>query len=162
MRTEPARSLWRRSSCRVLVWLVLFKSGYLLAVFLAVRSWPALDTEVFERVHQHWPRQGGPVFATHFATWDTAHYLYLSEVGYSAGVPSCAFYPLWPLCIRAFAVSTGGNHLVSGLILANLFSLAAWWLFYFLVSKRFGARAATLALLLLVGFPRIAVLSVSV
>ena len=91
--------------------LFLFKSGYLLAVFLAVRSWPALDTEVFERVHQHWPRQGGPVFATHFATWDTAHYLYLSEVGYSAGVPSCAFYPLWPLLIRAFAVCTGGNHL---------------------------------------------------
>ena len=144
---------WQESPRRILIWLLLFKLGYLLAVFLAVRSWPALDSEVFERVHQHWPRQGGPVFATHFATWDTAHYLYLSEVGYSAGVPSCAFYPLWPLLIRAFAVCTGGNHLVSGLILANLFSLAGWWLFYFLVCKRFGARAATFGLLFLLVFP---------
>ncbi len=124
-----------------------------MAVFLAVWFWPALDTEVFERVHQHWPRQGGPVFATHFATWDTAHYFYLSEVGYVAGIASCAFYPLWPLSIRAFALCTRGDSLISGLILANVFSLAGWWLFYLLVRHRFGARTATIAIVLLLVFP---------
>ncbi|MGO9202857.1 MAG: mannosyltransferase family protein [Limisphaerales bacterium] len=143
----------RKGPGRVLIWLLVLKVGYLLAVYLAVRSRPALDRGVFDGVNQHWPRQGGPVFATHFATWDAAHYLYLSEVGYSAGVASCAFYPLWPLSIRAFALCTGGNHLVSGLILANLFSLAGSWLFYLLVERRFGARAAAVALMLLLLFP---------
>lgn len=142
MQSERQLWLWRKGPGRVLIWLLVLKVGYLLAVYLAVRSWPALDRGVFDRVNQHWPRQGGPVFATHFATWDAAHYLYLSEVGYSAGVASCAFYPLWPLSMRAFALCTGGNHLVSGLILANVFSLAAWWLFYLLVERRFGAKAA--------------------
>ncbi len=144
---------WGKGAGRVLIWLAVLKGVYLLAVFVAVRSWPALDTGVFERVHQRWPREGGPVFATHFATWDAAHYLYLSEVGYSAGVPSCAFYPLWPLLIRGLAPCVGGNHLVSGLVLANLFSLAGWWLFYLLVERRFGAKAAALALALLLLFP---------
>jgi hypothetical protein len=39
------------------------------------------------------------------------------------------------------------------LILANVFSLAAWWLFYLLVERRFGAKAAAVALMLLLLFP---------
>jgi len=57
------------------------------------------------------------------------------------------------LCIRGFAFCTGGNHLISGLILANVFSLAAWWLFYRIVDKRFGGKAAMSALILLLVFP---------
>ena len=53
----------RKGPGRVLIWLLVLKVGYLLAVYLAVRSRPALDRGVFDGVNQHWPRQGGPVFA---------------------------------------------------------------------------------------------------
>lgn len=150
MKDEPAKRL---GSGQLLMWLTAFKLAYFLAALLAITLWPKLDKDVFLHVHQRWPREGGPVFASHFATWDAAHYLYLSEVGYSPGIPSCAFYPLWPLCIRAFAVCLGGSHLASGLILSNLFSLAAWWLFYELVRRRFGGKTAFLALIFLISFP---------
>jgi Gpi18-like mannosyltransferase len=101
----------------------------------------------------HWPRNSGPTAATHFATWDGAHYLFLSEMGYKRGSPSCAFYPLWPLLIRAGSYLTGRNHFIAGLVLANLLSVAALVLFHKLVTLRYGVREATLATVLLVAFP---------
>ncbi|MEK7675814.1 MAG: hypothetical protein AAB676_08285, partial [Verrucomicrobiota bacterium] len=87
------------------VWWVptFFKVGYLLSILVALLLWPDMDVSKFFRVMARWPREGQPIFASHFATWDAAYYLYLSEVGYHAGVPSCAFYPLWPLLVRGFA-----------------------------------------------------------
>ena len=72
----------------------MIKFIYLSIVFVIVLVWSNLDTDRFGEVNARWPREGGPVFASYFATWDAAHYLYLSEVGYRRGVPSCAFYPL--------------------------------------------------------------------
>jgi hypothetical protein len=112
-----------------------------------------MDQSAFHRMMQRWPREGGPVLASHFATWDGAHYLYLSEVGYSQGVPSCAFYPLWPLLVRWGSVLTGGNHLLAGLLLANGLSVAAWVLFQQLAAARFGAAVANWAVVLLIVFP---------
>ncbi|MCP5528326.1 MAG: hypothetical protein H7A47_16175 [Verrucomicrobiales bacterium] len=100
-----------------------------------------------------WPREGGAVFGSHFATWDGAHYLLLSEVGYQDGMASCAFYPLYPLLVRASAPLFGGSHLVAGLALSNLFSLAAWGLLVHLVRRRWGPRAAFWTLAFLVAFP---------
>ncbi len=93
------------------------------------------------------------MFASHFATWDAAHYLYLSEVGYHHDVPSCAFYPLWPLLVRWCAPLAGGSHLIAGLVLSNLFSLAAWAIFYQRVRRRWGKSVAGWALVFLVVFP---------
>lgn len=140
---------WRRA----LLWLVLVKVVYLAAVYAALRLWPGLDESKFYGVMQRWPREGGPVFASHFATWDAAHYLYLSEVGYASGVHSCGFYPLWPLLVRGFSVFTGGSHLIAGMVLANVFSLAAWVIFHRLVAARFGENVAKWALALLIVFP---------
>lgn len=138
---------------RILLWLLLVKVVYLAAVSGALRLWGNMDVGMFQAVMQRWPREGGPVFASHFATWDGAHYLYLSEIGYARGVNSCAFYPLWPLLMRGGAVLTGGSHLVAGMILANVFSLAAWTLLYGLVARRFGEGAARWTLVLLIAFP---------
>jgi hypothetical protein len=140
---------WRR----VLLWLVFVKAAYLAGVYAALCLWPAMDTEMFHRVMQRWPRQGEPVFASHFATWDAAHYLYLSEVGYAKDVHSCAFYPLWPLLIRWFSVVTGGSHLAAGMILANVFSVAGWMIFHQLAAERYGEGVAGWALGLMILFP---------
>ena len=112
-----------------------------------------LDTKKFFQVNARWPREGDPVFASHFATWDAAHYLYLSEVGYQAGAPSCAFYPLWPLLVRWSSPVFAGSHFIAGLVLSNLFSLGAWVLFHRLVARRWGKTAAHWALVFLIAFP---------
>ena len=124
-----------------------------MALLWAVWRWGNLDMWQFRQVNARWPREGGPVFASHFATWDAAHYLYLSEVGYHPNVPSCAFYPLWPLLVRWSSPVFAGSHVIAGLVLSNLLSLAAWLVFYRLVARRWGKPAADWALVFLVAFP---------
>src|SRR6185369_12989691 len=138
---------------RVAMWLFLTKVIYLTLVYAAAKFWPEMDEAMFYGAMQRWPRQGEPVLSSHFATWDAAHYLYLSEIGYSKGAPACAFYPLWPLTIRWFSVFTGGSHLIAGILLANVFSLVAWMIFYHVVSERFGEPVALWSLVLLIAFP---------
>jgi hypothetical protein len=83
----------------------------------------------------HWPRDGGAVFASHFETWDGAHYLYLSEEGYGPGVRSNAFYPLYPgprrttppqklpLNVSALGVSLDSD---TGRLLSSWVACASW------------------------------------
>lgn len=148
-------SIWLRPSgaLRWLWVLAWFKVAYLGVVTGALALWPDMDMDHWPMATQRWPRQGGPVFASHFATWDAAHYLYLSEVGYSHGVRSCAFYPLWPLLIRWCAPLLGGSDVLTALVLANGLSLAAWLMFHRLVRRRWGERAADWALVFLIAYP---------
>lgn len=133
--------------------MLAVKVMYLGGVCIALWLHSDIDTTKFNGQMKCWPREGGPIFSSHFATWDGAHYLYLSEFGYKKGVNSCAFYPLWPVLIRWFSVITGGNHLIAGMILANVFSAAAWVLFYKIVSLRFIESIASNALIWLIAFP---------
>lgn len=137
---------------RICCLLILFKAAYFVVIVGVLLLWPDMEQDTFFS-YIHWPRNGEPEFASHFGTWDSAHYLYLSQAGYSSGVPSCAFYPLWPVLIRWFSVVTGGNHLLAGLVLSNLFSLAALVLFFRMVGQRLGWSVAKLSLLLLLAFP---------
>ena len=129
------------------------KTVYLLLIFGSLILWQGPDPNKFHAVNARWPRSGEPVFASHFATWDAAHYLSLSEVGYHRGVPSCAFYPLWPLLVRWSAPLFGGSHVVAGMVLSNVCSLLAWLLFYQMTRARWGPRAAGWALVFLMVFP---------
>ena len=142
-----------RTTASVLGWIILFKSLYLAVVYVCLLMWGDMDVGKFHQVNQRWPRVGEPVFATHFATWDAAHYLYLSEVGYKPGAPSDAFYPLWPLLMRWTAPLFGGSHLVAGMVAANVLSTAAFLLFYRITSRRFGPTVAGWSLVFLLIFP---------
>jgi hypothetical protein len=144
-----------------LLWLVLIKGVYLAALCLALRMWPNFDEEKCSAVNARWFHpsaqvalpEGRPGLARHFSTWDAQHYLLLSESGYCEGLESCAFYPLWPLVIRWFSLLTGASHLVAGMVLANVFSLAAWTIFYQVCARRFGGSVAQWALAWLILFP---------
>jgi hypothetical protein len=153
--TQPGeeRSGLGRDWLRVAWVLALGKAVYLGVLAGVLWLWGDLDEARFLGVMMNWPREGGPVFASHFATWDGAHYLFLSEVGYGPGVRSNAFYPLYPLLVRWASVFTGGSHLLAGLVLANLCSLAGWVIFHEVTRRRFGADTARWALALLVAFP---------
>ena len=62
--TEP--TLWR---------LVAFKTAYLVGVLAVVWLFGDFDVERFYNVKMRWPHAGSPTIASHFATWDAAHYL---------------------------------------------------------------------------------------
>ena len=138
---------------RVVVYLVAFKVLYILTLTYALGTWGNLDFGQYWQVERRWPSGGDPTFSSHFGTWDAAHYLYLSTAGYAKDVRSCAFYPLWPLLVRWTAHLAGGSHLIAGLVLSNLFSLAAWVLFYERVRRRWGTSVASWAQGFLIVFP---------
>jgi hypothetical protein len=134
--------------------LFLFKIIYLLVVAGMVLLFPAAKNSPMGHVeHVRWTTEGHPTFESYFTTWDAGHYLYLSEHGYHAGHEQCAFYPLWPLLIRWFSIATGGDHIISGMILANGFSLAGFFIFFRLVAKRLGEPIAWRSVALLAAFP---------
>ncbi len=115
--------------------LLLIKAVYLVLLWGALLAWsPA-----------------GPT--AEFRAKDASHYLHLSEAGYSAGDVSCAFYPLWPLFIRWFSIFTGGSHLLSGLLLANAFSLGATLMFFHMVRGHLGDATAWWSLVFLLLYP---------
>ncbi len=143
----------RRGWWRVLCLLLFFKAVYLTGLWVALSTWGSMDTEHFRSAMMRWPREDEPVFASHFATWDGAHYLSLSEVGYGPGVRSDAFYPLYPLLIRWTSAVTGGNHLVAAMVLANTMSLAAWVLFFLIARRRFGEPTAFWATVFMLVYP---------
>jgi hypothetical protein len=142
-----------RNSWRVLVILFFGEVMYLSLTLAALALYGDLDESKFRSAGQRWPRQGDPVFWSHLTTWDGAHYLYLSEVGYGSGVPSCAFYPLWPMAMRGVALATGLSHPLVGMILANVFSVLSFWIFFRVMRRRFGERTTRWSLAFLWFFP---------
>jgi hypothetical protein len=88
-----------------------------------------------------------------FAMWDGWHYLFLSDYGYSGRTESCRFYPLFPLGIIGLARVIGGSHLLAGLLLSNLASLAGFVLFYYCVYSKYGSITAKWSLIFLAVFP---------
>lgn len=141
----PGRRQW--------LWVLLALKVATFALALgAIALFPSFDQQEY-RNDLHWPREGPPTLATHFATWDGAHYLLLSERGYQSGSASCAFYPLWPYLIRAASWVTLGNHFLAGLLLANAFSAIAFLLLHYFVEQQHGRIVANAALTLLLAYP---------
>ena len=146
---ETMRFGWQR----VLSCVLACKAAYLGLLYAALWAWPAFDVKQFYVVMMHWPRSGGPLFASHFATWDAAHYLFLTEVGYGPGARSDAFYPLWPLLLRWCSTVAGGHVVAIGMLLTNGLSAVAWVGFHRVSAARFGESTANWALAWLVLFP---------
>ncbi len=71
----------------LLDWSGLSIAGQAMLV-LALWLGDGFDTQKFhaQEMVTRWPREGEPVFASHFGTWDAAHYLYLGEVKRSTAV----------------------------------------------------------------------------
>lgn len=143
---------------RVLAVLLGVKAVYAGAVAALIAFGADFEAERAAQILAGWfPAGWSPaprgIWERHFATWDAEHYLYLSAAGYSAEARSIAFYPLWPLAIRAGAALTGLSHVASGLLLANLCSLVGWLVFHRVAARRWGEVVADAALAMLVVFP---------
>ncbi|GAC1368249.1 MAG: hypothetical protein PVSMB5_28900 [Ktedonobacteraceae bacterium] len=87
--------------------------------------------------------------------WDVFSYMSVAQNGY-AHARATAFFPLWPLLLRAAAVLFGSSTLVyyiAGLLLANLFFYLALVIFYALLDEEFESTVARNALYYLAFYP---------
>lgn len=133
---------------------VVVGAKLLLAIAVALGlCFASFNTTQFRSAYARWPERDYPNLSSRFATWDIAHYLQLSQEGYKAGSASCAFYPLWPLVIRAATALTGGWPVLTSLVLTNVLSLIGLWLLYQLVERHFGASVSLDSLILMLAFP---------
>jgi Gpi18-like mannosyltransferase len=128
--------------------LVLVAVAMLASAALPISPWVPRD----------WAR---PVIAPAldaFARWDGLHYVGIAANGYSAADPeSAAFFPLYPLAMRAVAALFGGPTPqvleVAGILISNACLLAAAVLLISLARLDFGRDVATRATWCLFVFP---------
>ncbi len=139
---------------RILLFIAAFLSIYLLPVFGA--RFPYAD-RVLEITHL-------PNWIWGFGNFDGVHYLRIAQDGYLAQY-SQAFFPLFPILIRLFSfvfprvpnldtnLFTDPAYFYSGIILSNLFFLAALYVFYKLINIDFKKDTAFLSVIFLLAFP---------
>ncbi len=142
-----------QGSRRIWLWVAGGKAVFLSLLALALWLAPEMDQGGFYGNMIRWPIGGDPTYASHWATWDAPHYFKLAAEGYKAGEPQCAFYPLWPGMLAAVTKLSGMNVVLAGLLLANVFAVAAAVLFHRFAELKLGAVAAGNALILLLVFP---------
>jgi hypothetical protein len=84
--------------------------------------------------------------------WDAIHYMRIASYGYfESGL--LAFFPLYPLLSRLVSIFTGGNILLSMLLVSNAATIAAFALLYQLAEEISSARLARLAVIALAVYP---------
>jgi hypothetical protein len=151
---DRLRSLARGETASVVWFLLSYKVVFFGFMVLSRALFPGLFSLPHYRSTFHFPHSARPGPTTWLATWDAQHYLYLADFGYLRGEPSTAFFPGWPLAIRALAPVTGGSYLAAALILANLLSIAALALLHrYILRPRMAGPAADTALVALLAFP---------
>ncbi|WP_236655187.1 hypothetical protein [Streptacidiphilus carbonis] len=104
---------------------------------------------------------GGPSLQNRLTTWDGGFYLDIATHGYPHGYsydPSgkltgntLAFFPLYPMLVRAVHEVTRLSVPVSGIVTANLALIAALIVTLLLFCRLYGRRTAVIAITLLAG-----------
>lgn len=142
----------RSATVRVLAVVVGFKACLFLTIYLSLHLLPPMfDTDSYQK-RFHWPQNEPASSEWLFKTWDTAHYLYLSEEGYSQAAGSAAFHPLWPALI-GLATPIFASSLWAALVLANLFSTVGLVMLHRLTARLTDEETADTTLLLALAYP---------
>jgi Gpi18-like mannosyltransferase len=86
--------------------------------------------------------------------WDTVQYQAIAERGYGAFSTAVWSPPLYPFLMRLAGMLLGGNTLVGGMIVSNIFCLAALWAYYLLAEHELqDSKSARRALIYVLIFP---------
>lgn len=108
--------------------------------------------------------------ASTVTAWDGGWYLQTAEYGYPSAVPTVdghvaqsniAFFPLYPLCVRAVHAVLGVSYRAAGLLVAGIAGLIAVVLLRFLLERLWGTDAAERGVVLFCFFPGALVLSLT-
>ena len=84
---------------------------------------------------------------------DAVWYLALAERGWSPDDASAAFFPLYPLAVRAVSWVLPGDDLPAALLVSNLAFLGALLALFALTAEAFGERAARRTVVVAAAFP---------
>lgn len=140
---------------RSCVWIFLaVRVGLLLVGLIAPGLFPPLDPVSVPG----WPARPipDPGFHNAVTAWerfDALWFLRIADAGYSTGDGSAAFFPLFPLTIRALALPLGGRPLAAGFLVSNGALLGALIVVYFLTSSEVSERVARTTVAMLCLFP---------
>jgi hypothetical protein len=155
-RTTPERfpSAATRS---VLLPVIATKFLTLLLIACAALVYPAYFNDaryvaVYRGNHAQAPHER-PSADIVFRTWDAEHYLELAAHGYSRAGPQNAYYPLYPLLVRACAPLFGGDLLATAIVLSTLFGVLALLVIHDYCVRRGSVRMAHITVALLCAQP---------
>ena len=84
---------------------------------------------------------------------DAVWYLRLADDGWSGDDASAAFFPLYPLTVRAVAWMLPGDELLAALLVSNVAFLGALLALFALTADAFGERVARRAIVVVAFFP---------
>lgn len=93
-----------------------------------------------------------PMASSGYGAWDGVYYQGVAQFGYRSPGDS-AFFPLYPLAIRAVHGITRLSYLHSGELISDVSAIVALVLLHRLVARRDGRTLADHSVLLLVAFP---------
>ena len=88
-----------------------------------------------------------------WAHWDGVWFVRIAADGYAAHEFSPAFFPLYPLLLRAVAPFTGGNHVIAGVVVSLICYAGAMVLLYRLANAELGAPIALWSVVFISVFP---------
>lgn len=139
-----------------MVWSVLrsFTLSRAIIILAAVTGYFLLSP-VYEGAFPFAP-ETEPGFLAIWYHWDAGWYLTIAQEGYSwvaHGESSVAFFPLFPLIVRAAGWLAGDRYLAVGLLLSAAFQLGAMFYLYLLVREEFDEAVAGRAVWFAAIFP---------
>ncbi len=150
--SEERRRLLRGLRSCVAVFLA-FRLGITVLEITGVALLPGLDPVGVPGWPANETRQGWHNVITSAERFDALWFLSIATEGYRDGDGSAAFFPGYPLMIRAVTPLTGGHPLAAALLVSNLAALGAMVALYFLTSSELGEGTARRAVLYLALFP---------
>ena len=127
--------------------LVAIRVAYLLGIALTLLWAPLRHDFPSFGAYGSW---GDVVFGS-FAQWDSGWFVGIAQHGY-AGKQAAAFFPLYPLVVRAVAFVVQST-LVAGVLVSLASAAAAAELLYRIAREKLGERAARDSVLLLALYP---------
>jgi hypothetical protein len=138
--------------------------GFCLRVFLAFRLGLFALGAVVSGLLPHngdvgvpgWPAPPPTGWATAVTGWESADalwYLRIASQGYATDDGSGAFFPLYPLLVRAVGGLTGGRWLLAAYVVSNVALVVALVLLHRLTARELSASMARKAVLYLCAFP---------
>jgi Gpi18-like mannosyltransferase len=136
----PSRAAWRQA---VLIGGLAWLTSHLAYVIVTLMSW---------RVGRLSPPQTKNILDT-WLRWDTGNYVRIADHGYGVAGQDNAFFPLYPILIRAANFVLPEGSLVAALVVANLAGLGVLIMLYRLTAHEFGGRVAERTVFYLIAFP---------
>src|SRR5271157_6165481 len=140
--------------------------GFVLLLFLVMRfglwGWMVFAREVYrgnlspDLIYRPYMgvQPANNVWLEVWQRWDTLQYQAVAERGYHAFDTATFTTPLYPFLMKTVGAILGGNTLLGGIIVSNLFCLVALWAFYLLAEKELqNVQSAKRALIYLLIFP---------